>query len=99
MVGRIGLHPGVRALIEQHHLGPLHRHGNDQCEPVVVIAHTERESTDQLGQTIPVCYRSEMFEVLKQLVLFHMLAPLARASIIAPNTEMETSECLFSKEN
>ncbi len=99
MVGRVGLHPGVWALVEQHHLGSLHRHGNDQRKPVVVVTHTEREPTDQLGQTIPVRYRSEMFEVLKQLVLFHMLAPLARASIIAPNTEMETSECLFSKEN
>ena len=85
----IGLHPGVRAVIEQHHLGSLHRHRQDQREAVVVVAHPEREVTDQLGQTVAIRHRSEMFEVLKQLVSFHMKAPLARHVIITANSKTE----------
>ncbi len=85
----IGLHPGIGALVEQHHLGPLHRHRQDQGEAIVVIAHPERKATDQFGQTIAVRHRSEMFEVLKQLVSVHMKAPLARHVIITANSKIE----------
>ncbi len=71
VVRRIGLHPGVGALVEQHDLGPLHRHGQDERKAIVVVAHTPRETTDQLGQPVAIGHQSEMFQILKQLVACH----------------------------